>query len=77
MFRSTPTRLTHDSTSRSSALRSLAWLTSCWYWPTPIDLGSILTSSASGSCNRRAMLIAPRTVRSRSGNSARATSLAE
>ena len=34
--------------------------------------GSIFTSSASGSCRRRAIEIAPRTVTSRSGNSSRA-----
>lgn len=50
---------------------------SCWYWPTPMDLGSILTSSDKGSMSRRPMDTAPRTVRSRSGNSWRATSEAE
>ena len=39
--------------------------------------GSIFTSSASGSCRRRAMEMAPRMVRSRSGNSWRAISEAE
>ena len=39
--------------------------------------GSTFTSSASGSWSRRAIETAPRTVRSRSGNSSRATSLAE
>ena len=34
---------------------SSLWFTSCWYWPTPMALGSILTSSDSGSCRRRAM----------------------
>ena len=36
------------------ACRRLAGM-SCWYWPTPTALGSILTSSARGSCRRRAM----------------------
>ena len=40
-------------------------------------LGSIFTSSANGSCTRRAMLTAPRRLTSRSGNSWLATSLAE
>ena len=62
---------------RRAALPSRAWLTSCWYCPTPIDLGSIFTSSASGSCRRRPMETAPRTVTSWSGNSSRATSEAE
>jgi hypothetical protein len=53
--------------------QSGAW-TSCWYWPTPMALGSTFTSSASGSCRRRAIEIAPRIVRSRSGNSSRARS---
>ena len=43
-----PRAFTQDSTTPSSALPSSAWLTSCWYCPTPIDLGSIFTSSASG-----------------------------
>ena len=43
---------------RARQLRSGS--TSCWYWPTPIDFGSIFTSSASGSCRRRAIETAPR-----------------
>jgi hypothetical protein len=35
--------------------------------PTPIDFGSIFTSSASGSCRRRAMETAPRSDTSRPG----------
>ena len=66
---STPTAFTQSSTTASSDRASLAWSRSCWYWPTPIDLGSILTSSASGSCSRRAIDTAPRRVTSRSGNS--------
>ena len=68
-----------DALSTTSPRRfasSDSW-TSCWYWPTPIDFGSILTSSASGSCSRRAIEIAPRIVRSSSGNSSRARSDAE
>ena len=77
VFNSTPTPFTQLTTTSSSLAASRVWLTSCWYWPTPMDLGSILTSSASGSCSRRPMDIAPRTVRSRSGNSLRAISEAE
>ena len=43
--------------------------TSCWYWPTPMAFGSIFTSSASGSCRRRAIDTAPRRLTSSSGNS--------
>ena len=70
VFRSTPTALTQSSTTASSARASRYWSTSCWYWPTPIDFGSIFTSSASGSCSRRAIDTAPRSDTSRSGNSA-------
>ena len=42
-----------------------------------MDFGSTFTSSASGSCKRRAIEMAPRMVRSRSGNSCRAISDAE
>src|SRR5512135_3466812 len=55
---STPTWLTQLSTTSPSFLASSGWCTSCWYWPTPIAFGSILTSSASGSCRRRALEIA-------------------
>ena len=41
---------------RASRARS-GWWTSCWYCPTPIAFGSIFTSSASGSCRRRAIEI--------------------
>ena len=44
---------------------------------TPMALGSILTSSARGSCRRRAIDTAPRSVTSRSGNSCAASSDAE
>ncbi len=77
VFRSTPTLLTQSSTTVSRLrIRSL-WFTSCWYWPTPMDLGSIFTSSANGSCRRRAMLAAPRRLTSTSGISWLANSLAE
>ncbi len=66
---STPTALTQSSTTASRERESLAWETSCWYWPTPMDLGSILTSSASGSWSRRAIETAPRSDTSRSGSS--------
>ena len=74
---STPTALTQSSTTASSERASSNWLTSCWYWPTPIDLGSIFTSSASGSCRRRAMETAPRSETSSSGSSREANSDAE
>jgi hypothetical protein len=67
VFRSTPTAFTQSSTTASSVRASSLWFTSCWYWPTPMLLGSILTSSASGSCRRRAMLAAPRRLTSTSG----------
>ena len=77
VFSSTPTLFTQLTTTSSSFASRSGWWTSCWYCPTPIAFGSILTSSASGSWRRRPIEIAPRTVRSRSGNSARAVSLAE
>ena len=67
---STPTALTASSTTASSERSSLLPVTSCWYWPTPIDFGSILTSSARGSWSRRAMETAPRRETSMSGSSA-------
>ena len=36
---SAPTALTQSSTTASSFFASCAWLTSCWYWPTPIAFG--------------------------------------
>ncbi len=74
---STPTALTQSSTTVSSMRAKCDWLTSCWYWPTPMDLGSILTNSANGSCNRRAIDTAPRSETSRLGNSLAASSEAE
>ena len=43
---------------------SMPWIRKTLPLFTPMDLGSILTSSASGSISRRPMEIAPRTVRS-------------
>ena len=77
VFRSTPTEFTQSSTTAPSVRASSAWLTSCWYWPTPMLFGSILTSSASGSCSRRAIDTAPRRLTSRSGSSFDANSDAE
>ena len=74
---SAPTALTQSSTTASSFRASWTWLTSCWYWPTPIAFGSMRTSSASGSCSRRAIETAPRSDTSRSGNSFAASSDAE
>lgn len=77
VFTSTPTPLTQDMTVSSRLFLSKFWSTSCWYWPTPIDLGSSLTSSESGSMSLLPMDTAPLTVTSLSGNSSRATSPAE
>ena len=66
---STPTAFTQSSTTASSDRGERDSGRSCWYWPTPMDFGSILTSSASGSCRRRAMDTAPRSDTSRSGSS--------
>ena len=74
---STPTALTQSSTTASSERASLVSPRSCWYCPTPIAFGSILTSSASGSCSRRAIDTAPRKVTSSSGNSSDAKAEAE
>jgi hypothetical protein len=59
VLRSTPTAFTHPRPPHPGRA-SRCWSTSCWYWPTPMLFGSILTSSASGSCRRRAMETAPR-----------------
>ena len=77
VFTSTPTAFTQSSTTASRLRASCSWETSCWYWPTPMDFGSIFTSSASGSCRRRAMETAPRRDTSSSGNSLAASSEAE
>ena len=72
-----PDRVDASSTTASSDFDSRCWSTSCWYCPTPIAFGSILTSSASGSCSRRAIDTAPRSDTSSSGNSFAASSDAE
>ena len=77
VFTSTPTALTQSSTTPFSASSSRLGGQSCWYCPTPMDLGSIFTSSARGSWSRRAMDTAERRFTSYSGNSAAASSLAE
>ena len=77
VLRSTPTALTQSSTTAFKLLAKACSFTSCWYWPTPMLFGSIFTSSANGSCTRRAMLTAPRKLTSSSGSSLLATSLAE
>ncbi len=60
-MRSTPTRVHAILDHRVERPRTACTrLRSCWYWPTPIDFGSIFTSSASGSCRRRAIETAPR-----------------
>ncbi len=69
VFRSTPTAFTQSSTTASNERDSFASARSCWYWPTPMDFGSIFTSSASGSCRRRAMDTAPRIDTSSPGSS--------
>ena len=74
---STPTLLTQPSTTPSSASSSWLSFKSCWYCPTPMALGSIFTSSARGSCMRRAMLTALRSDTSNCGNSSAASLLAE
>ncbi len=74
---STPTPFTQSSTTASSERESFTSARSCWYWPTPIDFGSIFTSSASGSWSRRAMETAPRNDTSRSGSSCEANAEAE
>lgn len=60
----TPTLFTQLSTTVLSLALSFPWSTLCWYCPTPIDLGSIFTSSESGSISLRPMLTEPRTVTS-------------
>src|SRR5690625_7391266 len=55
VFKSTPTAFTQSSTTASRVRASCVCETSCWYWPTPMDLGSILTSSEIGraTCRER------------------------
>ena len=73
----TPTLFTHLVTVKSKDSLNFFWETSCWYWPTPIDLGSILTSSLSGSCSLLAIDIALLFSTVKSGNSCIAKGLAE
>ena len=73
----TPTLFTHFVTVKSKDSLSFFWDTSCWYWPTPIDLGSILTSSLSGSWSLLAIDIALLFSTVKSGNSCIARGLAE
>ena len=68
-FKSTPTVLTQFSTTPPNTSFNLFWFISCWYWPTPIDSGVILTSSAKGSCNLLAIETADLKLTSKSGNS--------
>ena len=72
-----PTLLTTWLITLSRDSSNLDWFTSCWYIPTPIDLGSIFTSSAKGSCILLPIEIAPLTVTSKSGNSSAAILEAE
>mmetsp|Transcript_21698 Transcript_21698/g.53582 ORF Transcript_21698/g.53582 Transcript_21698/m.53582 type:complete len:353 (+) Transcript_21698:801-1859(+) len=74
VLRLTPAAATADSTTAPSSAASSLSLTSCWYRPTPSDCGSIFTSSAIGSCSRRAMDTAPRRDTSTPGSSATASS---
>ena len=59
VFKSIPTLLTLSSTTLPNTSLSLFWFTSCWYCPTPIDFGSIFTSSLIGSCILLAIETAP------------------
>ncbi|MDI2023741.1 hypothetical protein PJL18_04289 [Paenarthrobacter nicotinovorans] len=77
VFTSTPTAFTQSSTTASKDRSSFAAVTSCWYWPTPMDFGSIFTSSAKGSWRRRAMDTAPRSETSIPGSSEAAKADAE
>jgi hypothetical protein len=65
----TPTSLTTLDVVKSSASVKSCWFTSYWYSPTPIDLGSILTSSDSGSWIRLPIDTALRFSTAKSGNS--------
>ena len=49
VFTFTPTLFTHFSTTKSREEDKSFSDTSCWYRPTPIPSGGILTSSAKGS----------------------------
>ena len=77
VFRSTPTLFTQSSTTPVRDSPSFFWFMSCWYCPTPMDLGSIFTSSASGSWSLLAMEAALLCPTSNFGNSSVASLLAE
>ena len=77
VFKSTPTLFTQSSTTPPRASPRRFWFISCWYWPTPMDLGSIFTSSDSGSCSLLAMDTALLCPTSNCGNSSVASLLAE
>lgn len=77
VFKSTPTWFTQPSTTPPKAVSMRFLGISCWYWPTPMALGSILTSSARGSCNLLAMETALRRETSNWGNSSAASLDAE
>ena len=72
----TPTLLTHFVTVKSRDSDNFFWETSCWYWPTPMDFGSILTSSFNGSCSLLAIETALLCSTCKSGNSLIARGLA-
>ena len=69
VFIFTPTLFTTLSTVKSRASLSSFCFTSCWYSPTPIDFGSILTSSDKGSWSLLPMEIALLSETFRFGNS--------
>lgn len=73
----TPTLFTTLLTVKSNPSVSFLELTSCWYSPTPMLLGSIFTNSDSGSIVRLPILTALLSWTSRSGNSFWASLLAE
>ena len=68
VFIFTPTALTTLDVVKFKASVNWRWLTSCWYSPTPIDLGSILTNSDRGSCNLLPIDTALRFSTAKSGN---------
>ena len=69
----TPTLLTVLLTTKSRLSASFFSGTSCWYNPTPIPSGGILTSSANGSCSLLPILTALLFSTAKSGNSSIAT----
>ncbi len=77
VFTFTPTLLTACVTTKFRLSFNFLGATSCWYWPTPILLGSILTNSDKGSWSRLAIDAADLSSTLKSGNSSLASSLAE